>query len=93
METPIGDLLTLVNGRAFKPEEWNGDIESGLPIIIQNLNNPLAPYNYYCGDVEEKYIVNKGMLLFGPIKRIIVRSSHMERQKSYLESTYLYRSS
>ncbi|MDD4296819.1 MAG: restriction endonuclease subunit S [Kiritimatiellia bacterium] len=64
-KVPIGDLLTLVNGRAFKPEEWNGDIESGLPIIrIQNLNNPLAPYNYYCGDVEEKYIVNKGMLLF-----------------------------
>jgi restriction endonuclease S subunit len=64
-KVPIGDLLTLINGRAFKPEEWNGDIDSGLPIIrIQNLNNPLAPYNYYCGDVDDKYIVDNGMLLF-----------------------------
>ncbi len=64
-KVPIGDLLTLINGRAFKPEDWNGNSDNGLPIIrIQNLNNPLASFNYYSGDVDEKHIVNNGMILF-----------------------------
>lgn len=58
----IGDALKLVNGRAFKPTEWK---QSGLPIIrIQNLNNPAAPYNYYDGDLPEKFLVKPGDLLF-----------------------------
>ncbi len=41
----IGDLCNLVNGRAFKPNEWANE---GLPIIrIQNLNNPDAKFNYF----------------------------------------------
>lgn len=40
----IGDELELLNGMAFKPTDW---VPSGLPIVrIQNLNNPLAPFNY-----------------------------------------------
>ena len=50
-----------VNGYAFKPETWS---EKGLPIIrIQNLNNVNAAFNYYEGELPEKYIVNKGDLL------------------------------
>jgi type I restriction enzyme, S subunit len=40
----IGDQLELLNGMAFKPTDWIG---SGLRIVrIQNLNNPLAPFNF-----------------------------------------------
>ncbi|MGB8854324.1 MAG: restriction endonuclease subunit S [Pirellulales bacterium] len=58
----IGDCLTLINGRAFKPAEWT---TSGKPIIrIQNLNNPEASYNYYEGELPEKFAVRNGDLLF-----------------------------
>jgi type I restriction enzyme S subunit len=58
----IGELCELVNGRAFKPSDWS---TSGLPIVrIQNLNNPNATYNYFDGDVKEKFLINRGDLLF-----------------------------
>lgn len=57
----LGDLATFVNGYAFKPETW---AESGIPIIrIQNLNNPNAEYNYYEGDLPQKFVVENGDLL------------------------------
>ncbi len=44
VSAPIGDLCTLVNGKAFKPSDWE---TSGLPIIrIQNLNRRGAEFNY-----------------------------------------------
>lgn len=58
----LGTVAQYVNGRAFKPDEWE---EKGLPIIrIQNLTNPNAKYNYSSAEFEEKYLVNKGDLLF-----------------------------
>lgn len=55
------DLAEFVNGRAFKPTEWK---KEGLPIIrIQNLNEPNKPYNFYDGEVDKKYYVEKGDLL------------------------------
>jgi len=58
----IGDSLRLVNGRAFKPSEWK---KSGLPIVrIQNLNNPDAPFNYYEGNLPDKFLLDDGDLLF-----------------------------
>ncbi len=58
----IGDALRLINGRAFKPSEWR---ERGFPIVrIQNLNNSAAPFNYYEGDLPEKFLLNNGDLLF-----------------------------
>lgn len=52
----------LINGRAFKPNEWSA---SGLQIIrIQNLNRADAPFNYFSGAVENKYLVETGDLLF-----------------------------
>lgn len=58
----FGQVCSLVNGRAFKPKDWTKD---GTRIIrIQNLNDPNAEYNYYDKDVEDKYIVYDGDLLF-----------------------------
>ncbi len=58
----IGELCGLINGRAFKPTEWT---ENGLPIVrIQNLNDPKKPFNRYNGEVSERFLINKGDLLF-----------------------------
>lgn len=54
--------LDLVNGRAFKPTEWK---KTGRPIVrIQNLNNPDARFNYFEGDLPEKFQLGEGDLLF-----------------------------
>lgn len=59
----IGDLMELINGKAFKPTEWS---ESGLPIIrIQNLNNLNAKFNYCNFEVDNKYYVKQDELLIG----------------------------
>ena len=61
-KTTLGEIATYVNGRAFKPIEWS---KTGIPIVrIQNLNNPNAEYNYYDGNIEEKYHIRNGDLLF-----------------------------
>jgi type I restriction enzyme M protein len=58
----IGDLFEMVNGRAFKKEEWNS---LGLPIIrIANLNDEQASFNYFDGTFDEKILVKRGDLLF-----------------------------
>ena len=58
----IGQACTLVNGRAFKPSDW---VKAGTPIVrIQNLNDPTAEFNYCEGDVEEKFWIDTGTLLF-----------------------------
>lgn len=58
----LGRIMKFVNGYAFKPEDWE---EKGLPIIrIQNLNDESASYNYYSGQVDERYYVRKGDILF-----------------------------
>ena len=58
----LGTVAIYINGRAFKPSEWE---TSGKPIIrIQNLTNENAPYNYSTGNFEEKFIVHNGDLLF-----------------------------
>jgi type I restriction enzyme, S subunit len=50
-----------VNGRAFKPSDWTSH---GTPIIrIQNLNGG-GVFNYYLGDVDPRFRVETGNLLF-----------------------------
>lgn len=57
----LGDIATYINGYAFKPEQWSCN---GKPIIrIQNLNNQNAEYNYFDGNINEKYIIKKGDIL------------------------------
>lgn len=59
--TTIGALGRYLNGRAFKKEEW---ATSGRPIIrIQNLTGSSAAFNYFQGDVEDRYVVRPGDLL------------------------------
>ncbi len=62
VESNLGEVAQYINGRAFKPSEWE---KSGLPIIrIENLNNPDAQYNYSSQQFEAKYFVQSGDLLF-----------------------------
>ena len=58
----VGEVANYINGRAFKPSEWEHD---GLPIIrIQNLNDINSPYNYTTASYEDRYKIKKGDLLF-----------------------------
>ena len=62
---PLGELCDLINGRAFKPEDWEESDSGGLPIVrIQNLNTPDSRFNYYTGEVRGRHIINEGQLLF-----------------------------
>ncbi|MBB2842651.1 UNVERIFIED_ORG: type I restriction enzyme S subunit [Rhizobium etli] len=62
VEATVSDLCELINGKAFKPSDW---ATNGLPIVrIQNLNNSNAGFNYYQGNVEEKFLIGSGQLLF-----------------------------
>lgn len=57
----LGDMATYINGYAFKPVDWG---TKGLPIIrIQNLTDSGKDYNYYDGEVKERYLVKKGDVL------------------------------
>lgn len=57
----IDSVCKLINGRGFKPYEWQ---QSGLPIIrIQNLNGS-GDFNYYSGAYDKKIEVEPGQLLF-----------------------------
>lgn len=59
---PLKHLADFINGEAFKPTEW---AESGMPIIrIQNLNGG-EDFNYFDGEVDSRYLVHSGDLLFG----------------------------
>ncbi len=61
----IGEVTSLVNGRAFTPNDWRKEDSGGIPIIrIQNLNDDKAALNYFVGHVDAKYLVEKGSLLF-----------------------------
>ena len=58
----LGDVAEYVNGRAFKPEEWE---EDGKPILrIQNLTNSTEVCHKTTRTYESKYFVQSGDLLF-----------------------------
>ena len=59
--TRMGDIASYINGYAFKPTDWT---ETGKPIIrIQNLNDLAAKFNFYSGELDEKYAVSDGDIL------------------------------
>lgn len=59
---PLKHLAEFINGAAFNPAQWT---ESGIPIIrIQNLNGS-EEFNFFDGEVEDRYLVHDGDLLFG----------------------------
>ena len=58
---PIGELCDLINGRAFKPAEWEME---GLPIVrIQNLNDHSKPFNRFPGHYTKKHYIDDGEIL------------------------------
>jgi type I restriction enzyme S subunit len=58
---PIGKVAKFVNGRAFKPSEWETE---GLPIIrIQNLTGSSQVVNYFSGEYDQKHLIKKGDIL------------------------------
>lgn len=62
MYLTLGEVAEYINGRAFKPNEWE---DIGFPIIrIQNLTNSTQVINRTTKDFEEKYLVKDGDLLF-----------------------------
>lgn len=57
----VADICTMQNGNGFGPGDWG--IE-GLPIIrIQNLNGGRI-FDYFSGDVDPRWLVEPGQLLF-----------------------------
>lgn len=57
-DEPLGDLCELINGRIFHSTEW---APSGLPIVrIQNLNDPSKPFNFFAGELEERFQIDTG---------------------------------
>jgi type I restriction enzyme S subunit len=57
----LGHSMNLVNGTAFKPEDWTPE---GTPIVrIQNLNNENAAFNRYNGEIEPKFYIRSGDFL------------------------------
>ncbi len=57
----LGEVCDLLNGLAFKPEDWSA---TGLPIIrIQNLNGG-QEFNFYQGAVPDDFVIKPGTLLF-----------------------------
>lgn len=58
----VGDHLRLFNGYPFRPSQW---AQHGLPIIrIQNLNSPTASFNYFPGELPDRFRARHGDLLF-----------------------------
>lgn len=58
----VGEILEMINGRAFKPTDWQN---VGLPIVrIQNLNNAHAPFNYCAPEgIEDRHRIDDGCFL------------------------------
>ena len=57
----VGDAMDMVNGKAFKPEDWSPE---GTPIIrIQNLNSEAAAFNHCKKIVEPRFHVKTGDFL------------------------------
>jgi type I restriction enzyme S subunit len=57
----LGEVCSLLNGRAFREELWS---KTGLPIIrIQNLNGRGANFNYWDGSLDSQVLVKSGDLL------------------------------
>lgn len=57
----VGELGEYINGRGFKKSEWSS---TGRPIIrIQNLTGSGSAFNYFAGELEDRYVVPTGSLL------------------------------
>lgn len=61
-ESTMGEIGRYLNGFAFSSKTWS---RVGRPIIrIQNLTGSGSEYNYFDGEIENRYVVREGDLLF-----------------------------
>ena len=95
--TTLGSVAQYVNGRAFKPSEWE---ENGRPIIrIQNLTGSTNVVNRYSGEVEEKHVIRGGDLLISWSATLgvfiyrgeeAVLNQHIFRVTPYIDKMFLF---
>jgi len=58
----LGEIADFQNGNDFSKDQWE---DEGLPIIrIQNLTGTGDSYNYFSGEVHDRYRVENGDILF-----------------------------
>lgn len=63
-DATVGGVCDLINGRAFRPSEWSTS-GNGLPIVrIQNLRDPVAPYNRFEGTADDRHLVENEDVVF-----------------------------
>ena len=60
-ELKLNEVAQFVNGRAFKPSEW--EKKGKLIIRIQDLTGSITSPNYTTKTFEDKYLVKAGDLL------------------------------
>ncbi|MCQ3950560.1 MAG: restriction endonuclease subunit S [Planctomycetes bacterium] len=85
---PVGDVFDLVNGRAFKPVEWQ---DVGRKIIrIQNLKYATVPYNRYAGRVDDKHLVRFGDVLFAWSGQVVSLGAHIWRDDEAILNQHIF---
>ncbi len=94
---PLGELAEYINGRAFKPTEWERE---GKPILrIQNLTGSTDEINRYSKPIEDKYLIKDGQLLISwsaTLGAFIYRgedavlNQHIFKVIPYVDKKYLY---
>jgi type I restriction enzyme S subunit len=97
LSTTLGKVGEYINGRAFKPEEWE---TRGKPIIrIQNLTNSTETINYYSKPIEDKYIIKEGDLLISWSATLgayiyhgedAVLNQHIFKVNSFIDKLFLF---
>ena len=85
----IGDLFDLINGRAFKPSEWQS---AGRRIIrIQNLKYPEAPFNRFSGQVDGKHLVHSGDVLFAWSGQVVSLGAHVWKGEEAVLNQHIFK--
>jgi len=93
----LGYVADYINGRAFKPSEWE---QHGRPILrIQNLTKSSNVVNRYSKPIEEKYIIQDGQLLISwsaTLDAYIYRgeeavlNQHIFKVEPFIDKMFLY---
>ena len=96
----LGEIANYVNGRAFKPSDW--ETVGDRIVRIQNLTNPQAVFHRYSKVVMDKHRINDGDLLVAWSASLGVHiwnrgpailNQHIfkvEEHKDRVDKTYLY---
>jgi type I restriction enzyme S subunit len=93
----LGDVAEYINGRAFKPTDWE---TSGRPIIrIQNLTSSTDTINRYSQSVDEKFLIKDGDFLISWSATLgafiykgeeAVLNQHIFKVKPYINKLFLF---